>query len=270
MYKAVFIDIDGTLRDNKKHISKRTIEAIKKVTEKGILVIMCSGRPRQYTENISKKCFASKYIIASSGANIYDYEENKTMYVNPMDKEEVIKLYEIAESENLIFVMNVGEGRVVNKIEHPYEDKLLDEDIRDFVYKNDIFQCMIEDESYEKVKRVISKIEKLEKVEIRNRSKSLFDPNYQIKGNLYCDISDANTNKGDAVEKLCKMLNINPKDAVAIGDDVNDLSMFEKVGYSVAVANARDDIKQYADEITSSNEKNGVALFLEKMLKEMK
>ena len=77
MIKAIFIDIDGTLRDSNRNLSAKTIETIKKVSEKGILVILCSGRPRKYTEEISRKCFASKYIITSNGGNIYDYEQNK-------------------------------------------------------------------------------------------------------------------------------------------------------------------------------------------------
>ena len=63
MYKVIFIDIDGTLRDNNKKISDRTIDAIENITKKGIFVILCSGRPRKYTENLSRQCKASKYII---------------------------------------------------------------------------------------------------------------------------------------------------------------------------------------------------------------
>ena len=115
MIKAIFIDIDGTLRDSNRNLAVKTIEIIKKVSEKGILVILCSGRPRKYTEQISRECFASKYIITSSGGNIYDYEQDKILYVNEMDKEAIIKLYEITNPEDVRFIMNVGEGRVVNK-----------------------------------------------------------------------------------------------------------------------------------------------------------
>lgn len=86
MIKAIFIDIDGTLRNSERELSIKTINTIKKVTENGILVILCSGRPRKYTEKISRECFASKYIITSSGGNIFDYEQNKVLYINKMDK----------------------------------------------------------------------------------------------------------------------------------------------------------------------------------------
>lgn len=70
MIKAIFIDIDGTLRDSNKNLSRNTIEMIRRVGQKGILVVLCSGRPRKYTEDLSRECFASKYIITSNGANI--------------------------------------------------------------------------------------------------------------------------------------------------------------------------------------------------------
>ena len=60
---------------------------------------------------------------------------------------------------------------------------------------------------------------------------------------------------------------INKENTIAIGDDINDLSMFEQVRYKVAVDNAIDIVKEKADEITLSNDENGVAVFLNKILK---
>ena len=60
------------------------------------------------------------------------------------------------------------------------------------------------------------------------------------------------------------------KDTIAIGDDFNDLDMFKVVGYSVAMENASENIKKVVDEITLSNDEDGVAIFLDKLLKEIK
>ena len=269
MIKAIFVDIDGTLRDSNRNLSVKTIETIKRVSEKGILVILCSGRPRKYTEQISRECFASKYIITSSGGNIYDYEQDKILYVNEMNKEAIIKLYEIANSEDVRFIMNVGEGRVVNKVKHLDQEKQLKEDIREFVYKNDVVQCTIADSNFDKIKNLIPKIEKVENVEIKNRHKSLLDTKFKDDKTIFCDIANIDSNKGNAVKKLLEILNIKKEETIAIGDDINDLSMFEQVGYKVAVDNAINIVKENADEITLSNDKDGVALFLDKMLKEM-
>ena len=83
---------------------------------------------------------------------------------------------------------------------------------------------------------------------------------------VFCDIANLNSNKGNAVRKLLEILNIPKEDTIAIGDDNNDLSMFEQVGYRVAVDNAIDIVKEKADEITLTNDEDGVAVFLEKLL----
>lgn len=68
LYQAIFIDIDGTLRTDTRGITKRTREAIQKVIDLGILVVICSGRPRKSAIQVSKEVGASHYIISSNGA----------------------------------------------------------------------------------------------------------------------------------------------------------------------------------------------------------
>lgn len=252
MIKAVFIDIDGTLRDDNKNISKRTKDIIKKVTNNGILIVLCSGRHRGDTEKVSRQCFASKYIISSNGGNIYNYENNENLYTNCMDKEAIIQLYKIAESKNVRFIMNVGDVKVVNKIKHSTGEIKLEEDIKDFVYKNDVEQCVIQDDDFKKVEKLFPEIEKIKNVEIKNRHN-------------ICDIANKESNKGNAIKKLLKILNIKKSDTIAIGDDANDLSMFNEVEYKVAVSNAVDILKENADEIILSNNEDGVAKFLERI-----
>ena len=80
--------------------------------------------------------------------------------------------------------------------------------------------------------------------------------------------ANIDSNKGNAVKKLLEILNIKKEETIAIGDDINDLSMFEQVGYKVAVDNAIDIVKENADEIILSNDENGVAVFLDRLLKD--
>ena len=271
MYKAIFIDIDGTLVNDNGNISERTIEAIKKVTEKGILVIICTGRPIKHTVGISKACKASNYIITSNGGGIYDYEKNEVLYTNKMDKKAIIELYKIAEKVNARFIMDSIENRVVNKLKNLDGSEIqLKISIEEFVNKNDIIQCVISDTDFDKMKSIKEQIEKVENVEIKNQHKNLIDETAPRKGSAYYDVASIESNKGNAIKEFCKIKNIDLKDVVAIGDSINDISMFEVVGHSVAMGNASDKVKEYADEITESNENDGVAVFLEKLLKKYK
>lgn len=270
MCKIIFVDLDGTLRDNNKNISKRTIKAITEISKRGILVVLCTGRPQKYTENISRECNASRYIITSSGANIYDYESNKIMYINGMNKEACINLYNIAKKANVRFSMNVGDRIVTNRLKYFDGSEIeLTEDIVSFVEKNNIFQCNIADKEFDRMKDIVTIIEKVSNCEIKNRHKSLLDSTYPKIGDIYCDVSDHDTCKGNAIKKLCELLDISLEKTIAIGDDYNDISMFKVAGYSVAMGNSSDEIKKYANEVTKSNEEDGVACFLDKLIKKI-
>ena len=186
-----------------------------------------------------------------------------------MEKEAILKLYELATPEDVRFIMNVGEGRVVNKVMYPDQEKELEENIKDFVYHHAVVQCTIADNNFDKIKNLIPKIEQIENVEIKNKHKSLIDLKFKDDKAIFCDIANIHSNKGVAVKKLLEILKIKKEEAIAIGDDYNDLSMFEQVGYRVAMGNAIIIVKEKADEITLSNNEEGVASFLEKLLKEI-
>ena len=83
--KAMFVDIDGTLTDSNKTVPEENRAAIKAAVDKGIFVIICSGRGNQYVELRSKLANASDYIISSNGAQIYNYATKETLFGNEMN-----------------------------------------------------------------------------------------------------------------------------------------------------------------------------------------
>lgn len=270
MYKAIFIDIDGTLRNDDREITYKTKEAIKNIREKGILVILCSGRPIITTKEISKESCASNYIITSNGAYGYDYIENKCIFKNPMRIEDCLEIYKIAKENNINFIMNTEIGRVVLKKTSNNSDKILDVPIEEFLNKTEVMQCLIQDTSFEKIKSLRPLIEKIENVEIKNQSKSLTNINIKPRETTYCDIADIKTSKGYGIKKMCENLKIDVKDTISIGDDYNDISMFDVTGFSVAMGNANEDVKSKAKYITKSNNDEGVAKVLENLEKILK
>ena len=258
MYKIIFIDIDGTLRNDKKEITNRTKEAIQKVVQKGIHVVICSGRYRQYVENVSKEAMASNYIIACNGGEIYDYKNKKIIYENNLRKQIIMELYRLAEKYKVQFVINSRDKRVVFN----ESDNILEE----FLKTHSSTQCIFADEDASKIRTIKSEVEKLEDVEIINLSKSLLNKDVPAENSLFLDVACKETSKGNAIKRLCAYLKIDLKDSVAIGDSYNDLPMFEVVKHCVVMGNALEDIKKVADEVIDTNDEDGVAKFLEKIL----
>ena len=268
MYKIVFTDIDGTLRNSKREITDRTKESIKRLVEQGIYVVLCSGRPRCDVEKISRDCKASRYIISSNGAEIYNYIEKKVEYKNMMKTEAIRKLYDISIKYDTTFVMNCGNSRISNKPKYKNETEIV---IKNGIMKkaeeNYIMQCIILDSDIEKIKNAKKEIGLVPKTRIINESRALLDKTFKPNGSIYCDVVDNDTSKGEAVKFLCNLLNIDKSEAIGIGDSYNDVEMLDNVGYSVAMKNSIRGLKSRVKEVTqNTNDLDGAAEFFESLL----
>lgn len=269
MYQLIFSDIDGTLRNSKREITEKTKEYINKLKENGINTILCSGRPRIEVERVSKQCNASRYIISSNGAEVYDCISKKVIYSNPVRLSICKKLYEIAINNNCTIAMHKGNIRMVNKIKYnDGTEKIIDSKDLANSLREDIVQCVVMDREIQKIKNVREKILKVEGIRIINESKCLTDPNIIHTGTIYCDIVDKNTSKGQALSYLCDFLGIDSKNTIGIGDSFNDIEMLEFVGHSVAMGNAIKSLKKKVNEVTLTNDEDGAAAFFEKVLKD--
>lgn len=264
--KAIFIDIDGTLTNKKKEVTEYTSEIIKQVVEKGIKVIICSGRGNQYAQEKSKIANASSHIISSNGAQIYDYSTKEIIYKNIIDKEILREVLEYIKIKNAGFILNSTDFRLANKNLHRkinLKDKVIES--LDEVGENDIYQLVMEASSYDMMTEMIEYINANEKLQILNCSPSYLkgkrdEPNY------YIDVNEKGTSKGNTIKKYLEIFNIKQEDSMCFGDHINDSSMFDVCGVKVAMGNANQELKDKADYVTYTNEEDGVAKFLKEYI----
>jgi len=83
---------------------------------------------------------------------------------------------------------------------------------------------------------------------------------------IYLEVTDREANKGNALKHLAHHLRIPLSRVAAIGDEKNDLSMFEVAGLAIAMGNAAPEIQAAADLIAPSNDKGGVAWAIDRIL----
>ena len=83
---------------------------------------------------------------------------------------------------------------------------------------------------------------------------------------FFLEFMAKNVSKGNAIKALCKRLQIPLEEVIVFGDSLNDKSMFEVAGYSVAMGNASDELKKIADEVTLDNNSNGIPYALKEIL----
>lgn len=266
MNKVIFIDVDGTLRNDNKEITVRTLKALENVKELGYEPILCTGRPCDYAENLNTSVNGS-YIIYNNGAGIYDSINKKVIYENPMSNKSILDLYEFSNIDNVRFILACNGTRYVNRLKHnDGSETLFDLPLESFLNNNKVIAVTITSPDYNTIKNMKGSIDNVKNIKIINQSKSLVDPSFAKVGTIYYDIVDENTSKGEAVKHFCEMFNIPKENRIAIGDDNNDISMFNECGTKVAMANALPSLKQLADIVTDDNNNDGVAKFLEKII----
>lgn len=261
MYKAVFLDLDDTLLDKEKNVSKENIEAIKYVKEKGGLVCIASGRSIEMTKKYRNLANTSRYIIYSNGAGIFDCDANEKLFSADIEKEICFNLYNYAIENNFGIRIDTPYGRYITDEKYAvgFEILLNSGEGKDIIIDNDILQISLITETEKQrtdmidfVNNNIAKTVKVENIFKTGRREEFFAIN----------IINTNASKGNAINGLCKFLKININDVIAIGDGVNDISMIKTAGFGVAMENGAPELKAVADEITTTNLENGVAKIL--------
>lgn len=260
--KIAFIDIDGTLTNSKKELTEITVEAVKQLINKGIYVVLCSGRTNSYVCKFSKKANASQYVIACNGAEIYDYKNKKNIYANKLSLKDIKTLWNYCNKYDMECNINTEKERYTNKENN--QGKILIKDIKE-IEDIDIFQIVSGHKSLLFMEEMEKYIYDSPTLKIANASNIYI--NKIIDGNGYFfDITNKDVSKGNAIKKILEYLNIPKENSIGFGDHINDYDLFNAVGFKVAMGNANDNLKVQADFITLTNDENGVADFINKYL----
>ncbi len=257
--KIVFVDLDGTLAKEDRTIDIVNKKVIDKLASIGVGVVLITGRSILYSESICKQYGLSNYLIASNGADIYNYINKKIIYRNIISKEDIIKINDYVKKYDLYFTVYIVDKNYTNKKDSPFIY------IKDFIELKElkITQIVIQSLDIEKMK--------LFRKDISNTNLKIINKTRNIKKGelLYYDLVNKDVSKGTALKVLCNYLKMDIDKVMVIGDSYNDESMFDIAGYRVAVENAIPELKEKADFITMSNDNNGVYLVLNNLYLEL-
>ena len=267
-YNMLVLDIDGTLVGSDKTISEKTREAIIKAQQRGKIVAIASGRSiagiRKTASNISLEQYGG-YVIAYNGTTVVNCKTGECIYNQMVPKELVKPVYEAAKRVNagiVIYNDNTKEmisGNGLNeyiKIDAEACNVTINE-VSDFVkavnFPFNKFLLSGKPEHMAEVEKIMAK----EFGDRLNVFRS--DP-------FYVELLPRYVDKGVAVEKLVKHLDIQREKVICIGDSYNDLPMLRFAGMGVAMGNAQQEVKEIADYVTTSNDEDGIVNVIDKFM----
>ncbi|RDY32675.1 HAD family hydrolase [Lachnotalea glycerini] len=287
MIKLVAVDLDGTFLNNRREVSKKNIEMIKKIQAMGIKFVANTGRTYEGVQYVLDPTQIQCDCICMNGGAVYD-TEGKLMKASYMDPAQVKDILNCINQKEYFIEFNTQARTCVTISKENAEQFIrgwmalynngdtssIDEakivsDIKrlknSFLYVKDI------DEIYQKGHKIIKitishkdrdKIQKL-------REKFSQNPKISVAASFHTniEITDVNADKGSALETFVAKRNIKMEEVMAFGDSLNDYSMLKReFGYTVAMGNAIDKIKNTAKYQTKTNEEDGVAYFINKIV----
>lgn len=265
MYKLVAVDLDGTLLDDNKNIDIDTINSIKEAIDKGTYFVIASGRPVITLKRFYDLIDRDMPVISCNGAVLAYPSRNEIILNEHFKKEDLMFLVKYFNDSNKSFIAWSNNDLYCNKINiytTSYHDackhadvkiKVI-EDYNDF-YKLYINKLIVIDDS-DKIQVFLKDVKK----DIKDRC------NYFTSQSYFLEFVSSGIDKGKALEKLSKYLDIEKEEIIAIGDGHNDLSMIEYAHVGVAMENSSEYVKSKADYISASNNNQGVKKVLDKFI----
>lgn len=266
-YKLLALDLDGTLTKNDKTISPHTRETLISAQQKGLRIILASGRPTYGVAPLAEELRMSEfggYILSFNGGQIYDWATKEILYSDALPADVLPYLYECSKRNKDFAILSYrGKEIVTEAAEYPYVMHA------SFLNKMPIYRV---DNFLEEVKNyplpkclIVGEPEPLHALELEMAE--------TLKGRIgvfrsepfFLELVPNTVDKARCLSYLLDKIGVDRSELIACGDGFNDISMIQYAGLGVAMANAQDIVKQHADFITLSNEEDGVAHVVEKL-----
>lgn len=261
-YKIIAVDMDGTLLNDNKHITDNNLDMISKAVNKGVKFVISSGRISSglkfYGDTVSKK----QPMICCNGAIILD-ENREVIHSKSIDKKDILKVIDIIREKKDTYFHFYDESAIYSE-QFRFTAESLYNFNREIDRKFRIEIRLVPDakEVIEKAEFDINKIvvidDDIEYLdELRKRIDSIIGIETTKSEINNIEILRQGVSKGNALKVLASNYGISIEECIAIGNDENDISMIKCAGLGVAVNNARDYIKNYADYVTEKDNNNG-------------
>ena len=260
--RLVATDLDGTIVRTDGTVSDRTRAAFAAAERAGVGVVLVTGRPPRWMRTMAEDTGHRGLAILSNGAIVYDLHEERIVDEHPLDPAAAAEVVAALRREmpGLVFAVERG-GRFGHEPAW----------IPRYALPDDVLVGEVDELLAEPMVKLLARHDELSGDEMVLRARTVVGEaatvtHSGVGGVGMLEISGPGVTKASALARLAADLGTGPTGTVAFGDMPNDLPMLAWAGHSVAVANAHPEVRALADEVTASNDEDGVALVVERLL----
>ncbi|WP_006716889.1 Cof-type HAD-IIB family hydrolase [Desulfitobacterium metallireducens] len=260
--RLIAMDMDDTLLREDWTISERTVQAIRQAQGKGVYVTIATGRMPASVRPYAQQLELDVPVITYNGAMVQEALSEKVLYR---------KVIPIETAQNIINWLLLKEVHFQVYL----KDQVFVEEMNEWSrsYERATRVPIIETNLQERLaleKEGVEKILLFGEPEILKGWDDKFNLQYEGKIRTtkskpnFLELIHSEVSKGVALSSLAKRLGVKQEEVLAVGDSLNDLEMIQYAGMGVAMGNARQEVKEVANVVTSTNQEDGVAKAIER------
>ena len=266
-YKLLVLDVDGTLLNDEREISKRTLAALLKVQQMGVRIVLASGRPTYGLMPLAKTLELGNYggvVLSYNGCQIIKAQNGEILFERRINPEMLPYLEKKARKNGFAIFTYHDDTLITDSPDNEYiKNEALLNNLK--IIREDEFstaidfapcKCMLVSD---KEKALIGLEQHWEKRLAGTLDAFRSEP-YVFRGGAL------RSNKANTLGALLEHLGVTREEVIAVGDGVCDVTMLQLAGMGVAMGHSQDSVKVCADYVTASNEEDGVALAVEKLI----
>lgn len=266
-YKLIAVDLDGTLVRSDQSISPRTIDTLVQVQQSGVKMAVASGRPTFGTAHVADALRLAEfggYVMSYNGGEIYDWGTKTRLHAQTLDEDIIPYIYMYAREHGMPIMTYIGK-EVVSEVENNeyinysvMRNRMTLRKVEDFVATAQgvgIVKCIIVGDP-----TLLPALE-IEMQETLKGKAGVFrsEP-------FFLEIVPVGIDKAKGLSILLNKIGMQPSELIAFGDGYNDIPMLQFAGLGVAMGNAAEEIQKAADMVAQSNDDDGIAVLLEKLI----
>ena len=267
--KMVTLDLDGTALDERGKLSERTKAAFRAAQEKGVHIVIATGRCEHSLPQELFETEGLEYLITSNGARTISAATEQVYYENYIDPAAIRAVYDLLKPRG-VYIDVFFDGRAyISNLE--YEAIRVGEITtrnRNYVLNTrqpvtNIYELLLENQDH--IENInINCINQEEKRYFAELLKQIDHITVTQSTPLNHEIGGETTSKADALSHLLNMLGLRREELMVCGDSPNDIAMIRYAGLGVAMGNAEAEVMAAADVVTAPNDEDGVALAIER------
>lgn len=278
--KAVIMDIDGTLVDgNTQQIPPKTKQALLKVQENGVRLVLASGRPINGMLRLAHELAMNSHnglCVAYNGSKVFNVQTMDVLFNQTMSVETGKKILHHMKNFNVRPLIVRGDYAYVTNVYdcmvtiHDHEFNIMNHEAHD----NHFMLCEVRDlEEFADFE--LNKILVIGEADyLQEHYQQMYAPftdtcSAMFSAPFYYEYTDKGIDKVKALDTTLRRVGIEPEEMMSFGDAENDISMIQYAGIGIAMGNGTEPTKKAADEVTAANTEEGIAISLYKHFPEI-